>query len=177
MSRARRLELSQSQTIYPVSFACAFFIDDWFASNDAYLLSATCDPVSVSVEISKNPESMYAKYFSSIDIYIIDYNCTGDDSIMVSSGLVYCSLHVSTGITVNKIVVDSWLFHLLFIIRFQFPHGVDYTLPSDSETKVVHINTTREISCIISGCVYYTSGNVYCWSHLESIAQCIIEGQ
>ena len=103
-----------------VSSACVFFIDDWFASNDAYVLSATCDPVSVSVEISKNPESMYAKYLSSIDIYIIDYNCTGDDSIMVSSGLVYCSLHLSTGITVNKIVVDSWLFHLLFIIRFSF---------------------------------------------------------
>ena len=87
MQRARRSVSSYSTASKSAVLLVFFSIDDWFASNDAYLLSATCDSISVSVEISKNPESMYAKYLSSVDVYIIDYNCTGDDSIMVSGGL------------------------------------------------------------------------------------------
>ncbi len=69
------------------------FIADGYANNsDSYLLSATCDPNSVFVEIFKNPESN--EDLSLIYLYAIDYNCIGDDSLTVSL-MVYSSLHVS----------------------------------------------------------------------------------
>ena len=103
--------------------ACVCFIiaGDWVASNnDAYLLSATCDPNLVFVDIYKNPESTYEAIENLFEVYSIDYNCTGDDSLTVSGELPdtlyihYIYMHIINYYCIKNSGELSGWFHLLF---------------------------------------------------------------